>query len=66
MAEIERTLWGSDVPVSAPVVPTSAPETLRVPMQGLGFEPSGLVFDLDQTAWESIYLPRYSPDGMTP
>lgn len=58
---IERALWGSDVPVSAPVVPTSTPETLRVSFQGLGFEPSGLVFDLDQTAWEDIYLPAFAP-----
>ena len=40
---------------------TSTPETLRVSFQGLGFEPSGLVFDLDQTAWEDIYLPAFAP-----
>lgn len=62
---IERSLWGSDVPVSTPVVPASAPETLRVHMQGLGFEPSGLVFDLDQTEWEDIYLPKYAPEERT-
>lgn len=60
---VERAMWGSDVPVSAPIVPTSAPETLRVRMQGLGFEPTGLVFDLDQTAWEEIYLPKFGPGG---
>lgn len=65
MAEIERGLWGSDVPVSAPVVPTSSPETIRVHFQGLGFEPTGLVFDLDQTAWEAIYLPSRAPQRET-
>lgn len=58
----EHINWGSDVPVSAPYLPEGrSPETVRVPLQGLGFEPTGLVFDLDQTAWEEIYLPRYAP-----
>ena len=58
----ERAIWGSDVPVSAPHLPDDrSPETIRVPLQGFGFEPSGLVFDLDPTTWEEIYLPRYAP-----
>jgi hypothetical protein len=61
---IERALWGSDTPVSAPVLPNRSPETVRVPMQGLGFEPSGLVFDLTQSEWEAIYLPRYAPQDL--
>lgn len=62
MAQIERGLWGSDVPVSAPVIPKRNPQTIRVPMQGFGFEPTGLVFDLDEATWAEIYLPTRGPE----
>ncbi len=63
---IDRSLWGSDVPVSAPVLPEGrSADTLRVPMQGLGFEPTGIVFDIDETQWQDIYLPRYAPQDLT-
>jgi hypothetical protein len=60
---MDRALWGSDVPVSAPIPPSSPPETLRVNFQGFGFEPSGLVFDLDIATWEEIYIPKYAPEA---
>ena len=56
--------WGSDVPVSTPVVNPDLPVSVSVAFQGLAFTPTGLTFDLTEAALQEIYSPTYRPEAL--
>lgn len=54
--------WGSDVPISKPVVDTDLSDSESVSFQGFAFTPRGITFDLNEAAFQEIYSPTYRPD----
>ena len=62
MSANEKALWGSDVPVSAPVLRPDAEEVLKVSFEGLAFTPSGMSFDLTAADFDATYLSHWAPE----
>lgn len=58
---MSRNLWGSDVPISAPV-PVDISDSVSVPFGGLAMTPMGLAFDLTFPGYEETFLSRYAPE----
>ena len=62
MSASDKALWGSDVPVSTPVLRPDAEEILKVSFDGLAFTPAGMTFDLSAADFDATYLPQWTPE----